>query len=152
MLKNILKTLQETTEVIVEKAAELNDVAKEKINDAKEHTKDKVLSLIEEWVIILPKLADAGLTITSFGVSMSLNPCLTVEMKGNTRDFGEDQLQKLLEQYKNEKTVKLLLNAIKSTILMHKKAGLPFQDDLIVKLEVKLSPEIKVFIGKPTTI
>ena len=80
MLKNILKTIQETTDVIVEKATELNDVAKEKIHDAKELTKDKVLSLIEEWIVILPNLTRSGFHISSFGVNMSLNPCLMVQM------------------------------------------------------------------------
>jgi hypothetical protein len=152
MLKSILKTLQETTDVIVEKATELNDVAKEKIHDAKELTKDKVLSLIEEWIVILPNLTRSGFHISSFGVNMSLNPCLMVEMMGKTSDFDEEKLQILMEEFKNEKSVRLLLNAIKSTILMHKKAGLPINDELIVKLDVKLSPEIKVYIGKPITL
>ena len=75
-----------------------------------------------------------------------------VEMMGKTSDFDEEKLLKLMEEFKNEKSVRLLLNAIKSTIMMHKKAGLPTNDELIVKLDVKLSPEIKVLIGKPSTV
>lgn len=152
MIKNIIKSLQETTEIIVEKATELNDAAKEKIHDAKELTKDKVLNLIEEWIIILPKLSAAGLDISSFGVGMSLNPSLLVEMKGHTKDFEDEKMQQLLDEHSNEKAIKLILNAIKTTILMHKKAGIPLQEDLMVKLEVKLSPEIKVYIGKPNFV
>ena len=36
--------------------------------------------------------------------------------------------------------------------MLHKKTNARMKDELIVRVEVKLSPEIKVFIGKPTTI
>ena len=60
MLKNILKTLQDTGDLVKEKATELNESAKEKI-----------MSGIEEWVEILPKLKTIGLEMTAFGISMS---------------------------------------------------------------------------------
>ena len=59
---------------MIEKAPEINDAAKEKLNEAKEQTRDKVLSIIEEWVELLPKLMALGFEMTSFGISMSLNP------------------------------------------------------------------------------
>jgi len=149
MLKNILKTLQETGDIVVEKASELNDTAKEKFQEAKEQTRDKVLSIIEEWVELLPKLMALGFEMTSFGISMSLSPCMLAELKGKTDDFSEERIKELLEIHKEDKSLKLFLNVIKTTFVLHKKTNAGMKDDLIVRVEVKLSPEIKVFIGQP---
>ena len=147
--KNILKTLQETGDIVVEKASELNDAAKEKFQEAKEQTRDKVLSIIEEWVELLPKLMALGFEMTSFGISMSLSPCMLAELKGKTDDFSEERIKELLEIHKEDKSLKLFLNVIKTTFVLHKKTNAGMKDDLIVRVEVKLSPEIKVFIGQP---
>ena len=149
MLKNILKTLQETGDIVVEKASELNDTAKEKFQEAKEQTRDKVLSIIEEWVELLPKLMALGFEMTSFGISMSLSPCMLAELKGKTDDFSEERIKELLEIHKEDKSLKLFLNVIQTTFVLHKKTNAGMKDDLIVRVEVKLSPEIKVFIGQP---
>lgn len=149
MLKNILKTLQVTGDIVVEKASELNDAAKEKFQEAKEQTRDKVLSIIEEWVELLPKLMALGFEMTSFGISMSLSPCMLAELKGKTDDFSEERIKELLETHKEDKSLKLFLNVIKTTFVLHKKTNAGMKDDLIVRVEVKLSPEIKVFIGQP---
>lgn len=149
MLKNILKTLQETGDLVLDKAAEINDAAKEKLNEAKEQTKDKILSIIEEWVELLPKLMSLGFEMTSFGISMSFNPCMLAELKGNTADFTEERLIALIEEYKDEKSLKFFLNVMKTTVQLHRKTNAGMKDEMIVRLEVKLSPEIKVFIGQP---
>lgn len=149
MLKSILKTLQETGDIVVEKASELNDAAKEKFQEAKEQTRDKVLSIIEEWVELLPKLMALGFEMTSFGISMSLSPCMLAELKGKTDDFSEERIKELLATHKEDKSLKLFLNVIKTTFVLHKKTNAGMKDDLIVRVEVKLSPEIKVFIGQP---
>lgn len=138
MLKNILKSLQDAGDVVMDKASEINDAAK-----------DKVMSVINEWVEILPKLMSLGLEMTSFGISMSISPCMLAELKGNTSDFSEDKIKSLLETYQNDKSIKLFLNVLKTTMALHKKTNATMKDEIIVRLEVKLSPEIKVFIGRP---
>ncbi|MFZ1750409.1 MAG: hypothetical protein WAU01_09465 [Saprospiraceae bacterium] len=149
MIKNILKTLQDTGDIMMDKAAEINEAAKEKFQDAKDHTKEKMMSVIEEWVELLPKLTAMGFEMTSFGVAMSISPCMLLEMKTHTARFSEERIRVLIEENKNEKSIKLLLGIIKTTLQLHKKSKATIKEDLIVKIEVKLSPEIKVFIGKP---
>ena len=149
MLKNILKTLQDTQDLVKEKATEINEAAKEKINEAKDHTREKILSIIEEWVELLPKLMSLGFEMTSFGISMSLSPCMLAELKGKTENFSEERIKELLEIHKNDKSLKLFLNVIKTTFMLHKKTNARMKDELIVRVEVKLSPEINVFIGQP---
>lgn len=149
MLKGIFKSFQESTEILYEKANEINQSAKDKMNEVKESAKEKAIGLIEEWIEVLPKLTALGLEMTSFGLSMSLSPSLMAELKGPTTLFEEENLNLLLERYKDDKTLKLFLNAIKTTLLLHKKTNATMKEELIIKIEVKFSPEIKVFIGKP---
>lgn len=138
MFKSLFNTLQEAGVLVMDKAGEINDAAKEKI-----------MSTIDEWVAILPKIQALGLEMTSFGVSMSISPVLMAELRGKTSDFTPDRLTELLKEYKDVKTIKFLLNVIKTTLALHQKTKAPLNEVLIIKLEVKLSPEIKVYIGKP---
>ncbi len=138
MLKNIIKTLQDTGDLVKEKAGELNENAKEKI-----------MSGIEDWIEILPKIKALGFETTAFGISMSISPCLNVELKGKTADFTEEKIKEYLEMFKTDKTLKLFLNVLKTTIVLHKKSKAELKEDLFVRIDVKLSPEIKVYIGQP---
>ena len=138
MLKNILKTLQESGDMVKEKASEINDSAKEKI-----------MSGIEEWVEILPKLKALGFEMTAFGISMSISPCMNAELKGKTSEFTEEHIKELLEIHKSDKLVKLFLNVVKTTVVLHKKSKGELKEEIFVRLDVKLSPEIKVYIGQP---
>ncbi len=149
MFKSLLKTLQDTGDLVINKASEMNDTAHEKMHEAKQNMREKVLSIIDEWVELLPKLMALGFEMTSFGISMSLSPCMLAELKGNTSSFSEEKIAELLELNKDEKSVTFFLNVLKTTLLLHKKTNASMKEDLIVRLEVKLSPEIKVFIGRP---
>jgi hypothetical protein len=138
MLKNIIKTLQDTGDLVKEKAGELNESAKEKI-----------MSGIEDWIEILPKIKALGFETTAFGISMSISPCLNVELKGKTADFTEEKIKEYLEMFKTDKTLKLFLSVLKTTIVLHKKSKAELKEDIFVRIDVKLSPEIKVYIGQP---
>lgn len=141
MLKDILKGLQDASDTVRDKASVINDVAKEKI-----------MSVINEWVEILPKIMALGFEMTSFGISMSISPCMLAELKGKTSDFTEEKIKMLNELFHNEKSIKLFLNVVKTTMVLHKRTNATMKEDLIVRIEVKLSPEIKVFIGKPELV
>jgi hypothetical protein len=132
MLKNIIKTLQDTGDLVKEKAGELNESAKEKI-----------MSGIEDWIEILPKIKALGFETTAFGISMSISPCLNVELKGKTADFTEEKIREYLEMFKTDKTLKLFLSVLKTTIVLHKKSKAELKEDIFVRIDVKLSPEIK---------
>lgn len=141
MLKSIIKTLQDTGDLVKEKAGELNESAKEKI-----------MSGIEDWIEILPKIKALGFETTAFGISMSISPCLNVELKGKTADFTEEKIREYLEMFKAEKSLKLFLNVLKTTIILHKKSKAELKEDIFVRIDVKLSPEIKVYIGQPSIL
>lgn len=141
MLKNILKTLQDAGDVVMEKATEFNDSAREKI-----------MAGIEEWVEILPNIRGLGFEMTAFGISMSLSPCMNAEFRGKTADFTDEKIKALLEQYKGSKPMKLFLNVLKTTFLLHAKSRAELKEDLFVRMDVKLSPEIKIYIGRPSVM
>lgn len=141
MLKSIIKTLQDTGDLVKEKAGELNESAKEKI-----------MSGIEDWIEILPKIKSLGFETTAFGISMSISPCLNVELKGKTADFTEEKIREYMEMFKKEKSLKLFLNVLKTTIVLHKKSKAELKENIFVRIDVKLSPEIKVYIGQPTIL
>jgi len=138
MFNDILKKLQDTGDLVMDKASEFNDAAK-----------DKMLNVIEDWVAIIPTLEALGFKLTSFGISMSISPCLLAELHGKTEDFTIERITKLIQENKDEKALKFLLGVIKTTLQMHARTRIAPKNDLIVRMEVKLSPEIKVFIGRP---
>jgi hypothetical protein len=138
MIDKLKNTLEQAGNVLKEQANLLGDSAKE-----------KAYSLIEEWVMILPKLEASGLDITSFGTSISISPALLVELKGNHSDFTKARLEELLEEHKYSTPIRLVFNSIKTTYNLHDKSGSSIEEPLIVKIKVGLSPEINVFIGNP---
>lgn len=149
MFKNIIKALQDAGEVVFEKAVELNDVAKEKMHDVKENTKEKAIKLMEDWVEIIPKIREMGFELTSFGTAMSFSPSLIAEFKANPMDFTDDRLQPYIEQYKDDRSIFLFLTVVRTAMQLHMKTQAPMPDTILVRMEIKFSPEIKVYIGKP---
>lgn len=128
------------------------DLIKEQANQISESAKEKGYQLIEEWVTALPKFEENNLEITSFALGVSINPSLEVELKGNHQDFAKDRIEEILKENFSNGPIRLVFNTIKTTYNLHEKAKCELQDPLIVKIKVKLSPEIKVFIGQPLII
>ena len=149
ILKNILKSLQDAGELVFEKAVELNDTATEKFNDLKDQTKEKAVKLMEDWVQIIPKIREMGFELASFGTAASLSPSLNAEFTANPLDFTDDRLQPFLEKYKDDRSVNLFLTVVQTAIHLHMKTNAPMPDIMYIRLEVKFSPEIKVYLGKP---
>ena len=138
MIDKLKNTLNQAGNVIKEQATMLSDSAKE-----------KAFNLIEEWVMILPKLEASGMEITSFGISVSISPTLEVELKGKHADFSQKKLSKLIEEHKLSTPLRLVFSTIKTTYNLHEKSGSSIEEPLIVKIKVGISPEINVFIGMP---
>jgi poly-D-alanine transfer protein DltD len=149
MFKDILKSIQETSEMVMEKATELNETAKEKIKEAKDQTKEKAFGIIEEWVEMVPQLTQMGLELTSFGVSMSISPRLLIELKGDPKLFTKERIANLALKHEEDRSIKLFLKVLDSSLSLHQKTKQNLPEDMYVRIEVKLSPEINVFIGKP---
>ncbi|MDF1868262.1 MAG: hypothetical protein P1U70_25800, partial [Saprospiraceae bacterium] len=121
----------------------------EQANIIGDSAKEKAYNMIEEWVMILPKLEACGMEITSFGTSVSISPTLEVELKGKHEDFSKERLAELIEEHRVSTPLRLVFNTIKTTYNLHHKSGSSIEEPLIVKIKVGISPEINVFIGLP---
>ncbi len=113
------------------------------------NTKERTMQLIEDWLKIFPKLEIYGLRITSFGLSLALSPGLDVELVGNHDDWSRERIDQLLEENKRQAAMITVLTAIKTAYNLHRRIYATQYDPLIIKVRIRLSPEVKVVIGKP---
>lgn len=138
MIDKIKKALQDAGEVIKDQTSSLSEGAKE-----------KTYQLIDEWLQIFPKLEIYGLEITSFGLHVGISPALEVELVGDHKKFGPERLQQILQENKSSAAMTSVFTTIKTAYGLHRKTYANLRDPLIVKIKVKITPEINVFIGEP---
>lgn len=128
---------------------ELSDLLRSNMNQIGQSAKNKAYQLIEDWVKALPKLEEEGFEVTSFALSVAISPALDVELKGIHTDFSMSKIQYVLDTNKGNTVITTVFTTLKTTYQLHKKINAPLKEPLIVKVKVRISPEIKVFIGEP---
>lgn len=138
MLDKIMRALQDATDAIKAQAANLGEGAKEKSEQ-----------LIDDWLQIFPKLQKYGLQINSFALQIALSPSLEAEFLGHHHEFAPERLDEILVDCKGNTALVSVFTAIKTTYVLHQKTRLSAIEPLIVRLRIKITPEIKVYIGKP---
>ena len=138
MFEKLKTAASEATEKIRSAASELGDAARE-----------KALSVIDGWVEILPRIELLGLEIRSFGLTVGLNPCLEVELEGSAGAMTTDRIDEILAENADSSYIKWIFQAVRTTTGLHNRANASAIEPLLVKIRVKLSPEITVFIGRP---
>ena len=138
MIDKIKKTLQDVTEAVKEQASTIGEGAKE-----------KTYQVIEDWLKIFPKLEIYGLEMTSMALSVAISPALEAELMGEHKNFPIERLDQILEKEGKNPAMFSVFNTIKSTYNLHRKTYASLKDPLIVKIKIRISPEIKVFLGKP---
>lgn len=104
--------------------------------------------LIGSWLGILPVLEGYGMEVTSFSLGYSLSPYLEVELKGSVAAFSQERIKDILEKEKAT-GVRTVFQALKSTLVLYERFDSTPVDDLIIKIKVAFSPEVRVFIGAP---
>lgn len=138
MIDKLKRTFQEATEMLKDQAANLGEGAKE-----------RTYKLIDEWLQIFPKLEIYGLEITSFSLSVAISPSLEVELTGKHEDFTPEKLEEILKEDGKNAAMFSVFNTIRMTYSLHRKVYAALKEPLIVKIKLRISPEIKVFIGEP---
>ena len=138
MIDKIIKNFQEASEVIREKASALGQDAK-----------DKTSKLLDEWLGVFPDLLAMGFEMTSFSVGYAISPSINVELKANPEDFSIEQLSELIEQHREKRTLTSVLSSIKSARALYERMDMEIRSPLIVKVKVKITPEIVVYFGQP---
>ncbi|MEZ4985479.1 MAG: hypothetical protein R2795_10655 [Saprospiraceae bacterium] len=138
MIDKLLKSVQDASEAIREQAGNIGAGAKE-----------KTYEFIEDWLQIVPTLEAYGLEVHSFALGVALSPSLEIDFKGTHADFTPEKLDAMLAQRGIHAGVKTVVSTIKTTYGLHRKIKAPLREPLLVKVRIKLSPEVKVFIGEP---
>ena len=131
-------------EYLIEPWANLFSVVKSRIIS----TKVEGNRLINSWLKVIPIFESKGLEVTSFAVGYSLSPQLELELSGKTTDFEEDTMEFILKEEKN-KIAASVFQSIKSTLALYKRGDSTPTDELLIRLKIGISPEIKVFVGVP---
>lgn len=116
----------------------------------KDGAKDKGYQIIEDWLQIFPKLEIYGLEITSFALSVAISPSLDVELRGKNANFSQDRLQQILDENRKSTALTSVFSTIKTAYSLHRRTYATLRDPLIVKIRIRISPEIKVIIGMPS--
>lgn len=114
-----------------------------------EGTREKTNQLIEDWLAIFPTLAEHGLHVTSFSMSLAISPSLNVELLGKHEDWNEANIQRLLAISKGQTALTMVFTAIRTAYRLHRQTKAPLRDPLILKVIVRITPEVKVVLGQP---
>ncbi len=138
MIDKIKQTIRELTDAVQEQASTFGENAKE-----------KGYQIIDEWLQIFPKLELYKLEITSFSLGVAISPLVEVELVGKHEDFTKERLQQIMEETRRNTALSLVFSTINMAYSMHRKTYATLRDPLIVKIKIKISPEVRVFIGEP---
>ena len=140
-MDQIKKTFQEAWGMIKDQANAIGDSAKE-----------KSFKIIESWLKLVPVLEEEGFELNSFSTSLSINPSVEVELLAESADFTTEKIEELLAKYKGQNAMTSVLNTIKVSRNLYVKAKTDVLEPMILKLKIKLSPEIQVFFGQPMAV
>ncbi len=142
------------TDSVKERTTEFTDAVKEKTTELSDAVKDKTNQLFDDWLKIFPNLEDYGLKVMSFGFCMGISPALDVELRGSAADFSPDRLAIILAEVEGNRALSTVFKAIKTTYTLHAKTGSDYHhfDVILIKLSIKITPEVMVYLGKPLLI
>ena len=138
---------------MVDKILNLLDDAKNNIKNQAENisasAKNQYEKMVEDWIKIIPQIEESGLQLYSFSFSASLNPSIDAEFRGKCVDFPLEKWEELISLNEKNKSLALVYNTLKSTFKMYHKIKQEMPEDFYLRLRIKLSPEIRVYIGDP---
>jgi hypothetical protein len=158
MLNKFKKSINDTTDSLKVQAAQLTDSVRqtvvEKTTELSDAVKEKTNQLFDDWLKIFPDLENYGLKVMSFGFCMGISPALDVELRGSAADFSPDRLAVILSEIEGNRALSTVFKAIKTTYSLHAKTGSDFHnfDVILIKLSIKITPEVMVYLGQPLLI
>ena len=144
----------ELADAVKEKTHELTDAVKEKTTELTDAVKEKTNQLFDDWLKIFPDLENYGLKVMSFGFCMGISPALDVELRGSAADFASERLEVILAEVAGNRALSTVFKAIKTTYNLHAKTGSNYHhfDVILIKLSIKITPEVMVYLGQPLLI
>lgn len=138
-----------TIERLRQMAGQLGESIRTQASGLGEAARAKTQQIFDEWIGICPKLVDMGFSMKYFSLELSINPTLTVEFQAPHQAFPMERISQLASQWKANKPLLLVLTTMKTTLQWYHRTNLPINDPLVVRISVKLAPEIQVSLGRP---
>lgn len=114
-----------------------------------EGARERSLELIEDWLEIFPQLAQYGLDITSFSMGLAISPSLNVELLGAHENWSDEAIAERLKAHKGETAITMVLTTIRTAYRLQQKTKAELRDPLILKVIVKVPPQVRVVLGQP---
>lgn len=114
-----------------------------------EGAKEKTLTIIEDWLKIFPQLAEYGLEITSFSMGLAISPSLNVELLGRHEDWTDAAIAQRLQAHRGETAITTVLTTVRTAYRLQRQTHAELRDPLILKIIVRISPEVRVVLGQP---
>ena len=118
-------------------------------NTVGEGTRERTNKLIEDWLDIFPTLSGYGLEITSFAMTLALSPSLNVELLGSHDNWTEEAISQRMAEHKGETALMMVFTAIRTAYRLQRQTKASLRDPLILKVIVRITPEVKVVLGQP---
>jgi len=138
MIDKLKQALQEAGELLKDQASNFGEGAKE-----------RSYQLIDDWLKVFPQLELYGLEITSFALSVAISPSVEVELMSKHDKFPKERLDEIIAENKGKAAIISVFSTIRTAYQFHRKIYANLREPLIVKIRIRLSPEIQVFIGEP---
>ena len=138
MIDRLKKVLQDASDMLMDQAKGFSNTAREKSYE-----------IIEDWLGVFPALEKYGLQLTSFALSIALSPALEAEMTGDHDKFSSETLDTILEEVKGDPALTSVFTTIKTTYSLHRRTKASLPDPPILTIKIRISPEIKVYLGEP---
>ena len=114
-----------------------------------EGTRERTNKLIEDWLDIFPVLEGYGLDITSFAMTLAISPSLNVELLGRHADWTEETISRLMTIHKGEVALMTVFTGIRTAYRLQRRTKAKLRDPLILKVVVRITPEVSVVLGRP---
>ncbi len=158
MFDKLKKSINTASDSLKEQAVQLTDSMKESVIEKTtvltDAVKEKTNQLFDDWLKIFPDLENYGLKVMSFGFCMGISPALDVELRGSAADFAPERLEEILGEVASNRALSTVFKAIKTTFNLHAKTGSNYHhfDVILIKLSIKITPEVMVYLGQPLLI
>ena len=149
MIDKIKESLFQASEIIREQAGSFGETIKEQSSNLGDAAKNKSIQLMDDWLNVFRRLEEYGFKITSFGLGIALSPSLEVELEGPSEKFTLERIKELIEENKESTSMTSVLKTIKTTYELHGRISSQEYDMILLRVMVKITPEIKVVLGEP---
>ncbi|MCI5054536.1 MAG: hypothetical protein MRY83_00365, partial [Flavobacteriales bacterium] len=106
-------------------------------------TKQKFEDFTQSIIDALPIIEEAGFRSNRFIIGVSIPPNISIHFQ-KTKDVKDEDLERLKEQHKERKSVKLILNALATANRFQRKMNIRGMDFSEICLDITIPPKVSL--------